>query len=211
VTASTVRHVFTWPRSNTESRPTSGQRSALRKTAIFRCWSNPVRLSKFVPLITTAKLRTKKKTIATSSFDELQNTAGGLICLTGDEHGPLAHALQKGGIDEGQRVLRQLISIFGSQNVYVELQRHANRFQESRNQAAVSLAQERGLPLLATNGVRYATPAEREIADVFTCLKNKCRLETAGRFYLYVYLFLLNLSGYGKNKKAQSILKRTLG
>jgi error-prone DNA polymerase len=132
-------------------------------------------------LITTTKLRTKKKTIATSTFDELQNAAEGLICLTGDEHGPLAHALQKGGMDEGRRVLRQLISIFGSQNVYVELQRHANRFQESRNQAAVSLAQERGLPLLATNGVRYATPAEREIADVFTCLKNKCRLEAAGR------------------------------
>ncbi len=132
-------------------------------------------------LITTSKLRTKKKTIATSRFDELQNAAEGLICLTGDENGPLARALQKGGMDEGRRMLQQLISIFGSPNVYVELQRHANRFQESRNQAVISLAQERGLQLLATNGVRYATPSEREIADVFTCLKNKCRLDTAGR------------------------------
>src|SRR5260370_1086325 len=132
-------------------------------------------------LITTSKLRTKKKTIATSRFDELQNAAEGLICLTGDENGPLARALQKGGMDEGRRMLQQLISICGSQNVYVELQRHANRFKESRNQAVISLAQERGLQLLATNGVRYATPSEREIADVFTCLKNKCRLDTAGR------------------------------
>src|SRR2546421_1137937 len=38
-----------------------------------------------------------------------------------------------------------------------------------------------GLPLLATNGVRYATPAEREILDVFTCNRNHCKLETAGR------------------------------
>jgi error-prone DNA polymerase len=132
-------------------------------------------------LITTAKLRTKKNAIATSRFDELHDAAEGLICLTGDENGPLAHALQKGGMEEGRRVIRQLISIFGSANVYVELQRHANRFQESRNQAAISLAKERGLPLMATNGVRYATPTEREIADVFTCLKNKCRLENAGR------------------------------
>ena len=132
-------------------------------------------------LITTAKLRTNKKTVATVALAELQSHAEGLICLTGDENGPLAQALAKDGIDGGRHLLRRLISIFGSQNVYVELQRHADRFQESRNQAAVRLARERGLPLLATNGVCYATPAERQIADAFTCIKNKRRLDTAGR------------------------------
>ena len=132
-------------------------------------------------LITTAKLRTNKKTVATVGLAELQSHAEGLICLTGDENGPLARALAKDGMAGGRHLLRQLISIFGSQNVYVELQRHADRFQESRNQAAVSLARERGLPLLATNGVCYAAPAERQIADVFTCIKNKRRLDTAGR------------------------------
>jgi error-prone DNA polymerase len=132
-------------------------------------------------LITTAKLRAPKKTVATAGLDELESHAEGLICLTGDEHGPLAHALAKGGMDGGRHLLQQLISIFGSQNVYVELQRHGDRFQEARNQAAVSLAREHGLPLLATNGVCYATPAEREIADVFMCIKYKRRLDTAGR------------------------------
>ena len=132
-------------------------------------------------LITTAKLRTSKKSVATVKLAELQSQAEGLICLTGDEHGPLAHALKKGGMEEGRHWLRQMVSIFGSQNVYVEVQRHGDRFQESRNQAVVSLAQERALPLLATNGVCYATPAERQIADVFTCIKNKRRLDTAGR------------------------------
>ena len=132
-------------------------------------------------LITTAKLRIQKKTVATVTLAELQSHAEGLICLTGDENGPLAHALQVGGMDGGRHWLRRLIPIFGSQNVYVEVQRHGNRFQESRNQAAISLARERGLPLLATNGVCYATPAERQIADVFTCIKNKRRLDTAGR------------------------------
>jgi error-prone DNA polymerase len=132
-------------------------------------------------LITTAKLRAKKKAVATAGLAELQSHAEGLICLTGDENGPLAQALAKDGIDGGRHLLRQLISIFGSQNVYVELQRHGDRFQESRNQGAISLARERGLPLLATNGVCYATPTERQIADVFTCIKNKRRLDTAGR------------------------------
>jgi error-prone DNA polymerase len=132
-------------------------------------------------LITTAKLRTKKKTIATSGLDELHNHAEGLICLTGDENGPLARALQQGGMSAGRNVLHKLTSIFGLGNVYVELQRHSNRIQESRNQVSVELARELHLPLLATNGVRYATRAERQIADVFTCIREKRRLDTAGR------------------------------
>src|SRR5258706_13331631 len=37
------------------------------------------------------------------------------------------------------------------------------------------------LPLLATNGVRYARAPEREILDVFACIRNHTKLETAGR------------------------------
>jgi error-prone DNA polymerase len=125
-------------------------------------------------LISTIKLRTKKKTVATATLVELQSHAQGLICLTGDENGPLAHALASNGMAGGRQLLQRLAAIFGDQNLYVELQRHADRFQESRNQAAITLAREFRLPLLATNGVCYATPEERHIADVFTCLKNKC-------------------------------------
>ena len=132
-------------------------------------------------LITTAKLRTKKKQVATSELDELQPHAEGLICLTGDENGPLAVALKKDGVEAARQLLQRLIEMFGRDNLYVELQRHADRFQEARNQAAISVAHELRLPLLATNGVCYATPAERQIADVFTCLKHKRRLDTAGR------------------------------
>ncbi len=145
-------------------------------------------------LITTTKLRTPKNTAATATVAELQSHAEGLICLTGDENGPLAHALANGGIPTARRLLQQIVSIFndnpngnsknangGRENVYIELQRHGDRFQEARNQAAIGLAREFRLPLLATNGVCYATPAERQIADVFTCLKNKRRLDTAGR------------------------------
>ena len=132
-------------------------------------------------LITTTKLRTPKKSIATAALAELQGHGEGLICLTGDESGPLALALAKDGIAGCRRLLQQLTLIFGRENVYVELQRHGDRFQEARNQAAISLAREFHLPLLATNGVCYATPAERQIADVFTCIKNKRRLDTAGR------------------------------
>ena len=132
-------------------------------------------------LITTTKLRTGKKSMAAAELTELQAHAEGLICLTGDEKGPLAHALIKDGIVGARQLLQKLVFIFGRENVYVELQRHGDRFQESRNQAAIELARGFQLPLLATNGVCYATPAERQIADVFACIKNKRRLDTAGK------------------------------
>ncbi|HXF13729.1 MAG TPA: error-prone DNA polymerase, partial [Terriglobales bacterium] len=71
--------------------------------------------------------------------------------------------------------------IFGRTNVYVELQRHFRREQELRNRAAIEIARSLNLPLLATNGVRYAAPETRELCDVFTAIQNHCTVNTAGR------------------------------
>jgi error-prone DNA polymerase len=132
-------------------------------------------------LITKTKLRVAKHAESVAALNELEEHAAGIICLTGDEHGPLARALEQGGADAGRKALDKLAGIFGAKNVYVELQRHFDRHQEVRNQAALALARELKLPIIATNGVCYATAAEREILDVFTCIKQKRQLDTAGR------------------------------
>jgi error-prone DNA polymerase len=131
-------------------------------------------------LITRMKLSAKKGEGAIS-FEELADFAEGLVCLTGGDEGALAKELAEGGVDGGQKCLERLIRAFGRQNVYVELQRHFERAEEARNQAAIALARRLRLPLLATNGVCYATPQEREIADVFTCIRHHKTLESAGR------------------------------
>ncbi len=132
-------------------------------------------------LLTRTKLRVPKHAESAARMEELEEHSAGLICLTGDEQGPLARALEHGGVKSGRKLLARLISVFGCGNVYVELQRHFDRKQEARNQVAVELARELKLPILATNGVCYATSAEREILDVFTCIKQKHQLATAGR------------------------------
>ena len=71
--------------------------------------------------------------------------------------------------------------IFGRENVYVELQRHQEREEEWRNQAAIRIARALELPLLATNGVRYATAYDREILDLFTAIRTHTPLDRAGR------------------------------
>jgi error-prone DNA polymerase len=130
--------------------------------------------------ITLMKLRAKKGE-GHIAAEELAEFKAGLICLTGGEEGPLAHALKKGGITRGIQCVRELCEIFGRENVYVELQRHLCREEEARNQAAVEIARKLSLPLLATNGVSHAQPQQRELLDVFTCIRNHRSLATAGR------------------------------
>ncbi len=131
-------------------------------------------------LITLMKLRAAKYEGAAAP-EEIADFSNGLICLTGGTEGPLAKALRDGGIAAGRMCLRRLIEAFGRESVYCELQRHRNREEEARNQAAVELAREARIPLLATNGVCHALPAEREIFDVLTAIGNHVTLEAAGR------------------------------
>jgi len=131
-------------------------------------------------LITKMKLRAPKGKGDVSGV-EVAQFARGLVCLTGGEEGPLAHALANGGIESATECVQQLCELFGKQNVYVELQRHFLREEEARNHAAIEIAEKLGLPLLATNGVRHAVPERREVLDVFTCIRNHRTLAMAGR------------------------------
>ena len=138
-------------------------------------------------LITLMKLRVPKhakpgECVVTS--EEFAAHAEGLICLTGGFDGPLATVLSPGDAENtnnAQRITEWLIDLFGKNNVYAELQRHFDRNEEARNHLVIELARRNHLPLLATNGVCYAIPARREVSDVFTCIRNHVRLETAGR------------------------------
>ena len=131
-------------------------------------------------LITRMKLRAAKGEGAVYEA-ELEEHSTGLVCLTGGDDGPLAHALARGGMKAARSAVERLLQIFGKNSVYVELQRHFHREQEARNRAAIEIARSLKLPLLATNGVCCATPKERELCDVFTSLRHHRTLATAGR------------------------------
>lgn len=132
-------------------------------------------------LITHTKMRAPKNNPTAARWEELEKHKAGLICLTGGEEGPLGRALTRGGKAEARKALSQLAGIFGRNQIYVELQRHFRREQEKNNQVLVELAREQKLPLIATNGACYATPAEREVMDALTCVKQKRQLDNAGR------------------------------
>src|SRR6476660_5850428 len=64
-------------------------------------------------LITRAKLRVPMHSASSAQLHELGEHAAGLICLNGDEQGPLANALRRGGSDAGRVLLLKLKEIFG--------------------------------------------------------------------------------------------------
>jgi error-prone DNA polymerase len=130
-------------------------------------------------LVTSMKLRAGPKPSQPAATEaDFTEFAPGLICLTGGDEGPLALALENKNAPE---ILERLTRIFGRGNVYIELQRHFDRGEEARNQAAIALSRSLRLPLVATNGVCHATKFQREVLDVFTCLQNKTTLASAGR------------------------------
>jgi len=132
-------------------------------------------------LITRFKMREPTKAEGAATLDDLEEFSDGLICLTGGDEGPLAAGLAEGGCEEARNRVERLAGVYGRGNVYVELQRHQLREEESRNQALLRIAESLALPVIATNGVRYAQTKDRELLDVFTAIKNGVPLDKAGR------------------------------
>jgi error-prone DNA polymerase len=155
-------------------------------------------------LITQFKMREPTKAEGAATHDDLAQYSDGLICLTGGDEGPLASALTTGGEPAGRALLEQLTRLYGPNNVYVELQRHHERDEEARNQAALSLARSMQLPVVATNGVRYAQPRDREILDLFTSIRHHVDLDHAGR------LLALNSHRHLRSAAAMSALFRDI-
>ncbi len=123
-------------------------------------------------LVSRMKLRARKGEGALT-LEELNGHVSGLVALAG--RASLGSRFGVGGLVD------RLVGIFGRSNVYVELQRHLLRDEEADNQALLDLASAFHVPAVATNGVRFADPADRPLYDVVTCIRHKTTLERAGR------------------------------
>jgi error-prone DNA polymerase len=124
-------------------------------------------------LVTRMKLRAAKGEGALA-LDELDGCTAGLVALAGRS---LLDTRQYG---VGGR-LDRLVGLFGRSGVAVSLQRHFLRDEEADNAALTHLAQAFRVPLIATNGVRFAEPGDRPLFDVLTCIYHGTTLDEAGR------------------------------
>jgi error-prone DNA polymerase len=114
-------------------------------------------------LISSMKLRSEKGTAAATEA-EFRQYAPGLIALA-----------------DGSQPFEKLIDIYGTGNVYAEMQRHLIRSEEAQNERVRELAHQSKIPIIATNGVRFTHPKKRPLMDVLTCTRHKTNVTDAGR------------------------------
>lgn len=127
-------------------------------------------------LITAIKLRSKKGEHFATRKD-IEQYSPDLLCFTGGADGFIRSSIKSGS---GLADLAWLNYVF-EKRLYVELQRHHLRNEEYMNQTLLGLAHKLRLPYFASNGVCFADKYDRELFDVFTCIKNHCTIYDAGR------------------------------
>lgn len=127
----------------------------------------------------TAAARGRPKGDARVDEDMLRRHAAGLWCLTGGDEGVVAHTLGEQGLEATHRLVDRLQHLFDGR-LHVELQRHYVKAEEQRNRALLDIAGRLRLPVVATNGVRYAHPDDKPLHDVLTCARYYTSIDEAG-------------------------------
>ena len=120
------------------------------------------------------ELQRRRKGEGALTLEDLEGRTAGLVALAGRA------ALAGGRYGVGGLVDR-LVGLFGRAGVFVEIERHLRRDEASDTQALLDLASAFHVPVVATNGVRFAAPDARPLYDVLTCIRHKTTLARAGR------------------------------
>ena len=111
---------------------------------------------------------------------DLADLAGGeWIVLTGCRKGTVPAALEQAGPAAAERALDELVAAFGRDHVVVELWDHGDPLDTARNDALSRLAVRRGVGLVATGNVHYATPQRRRLATAMAAVRARRSLDDA--------------------------------
>ncbi|GAA0897634.1 error-prone DNA polymerase [Virgisporangium aurantiacum] len=102
---------------------------------------------------------------------------GHVQVLTGCRKGLVPRALTTQGWAEARKELDRLTHLFGADAVTVELTDHGLPDDDERNDALAILAKEKGLRVVATNNVHYATPARRKLATALAAVRARRSLD----------------------------------
>ena len=104
----------------------------------------------------------------------------GLIALSCATEGDVGRFLSNGREREASRALEEWLALFGDR-YYLELQRVGRPEEESYIAGAVALAARRGVPLVATNDVRFLAPEDFESHEARVCIQEGALLADPSR------------------------------
>jgi len=105
-------------------------------------------------------------------WELLERHAGGLIALSGCLSGRVCRALEEGRAADAEAELDRLTTIFGGDDVYVEMQNAHLDVQQRINPVLAQLAERRGLPLVATGDVHYLRHEDARAHEALLCIQS---------------------------------------
>ena len=109
----------------------------------------------------------------------LREHAEGLLLLTGGRDGPLAKLVLGGRYDEARELLADYRSWFGADAVYVELQQNFLQGDTRRNRELARLADDAGVPVVATNDVHYHAPERYRLQHALVAARLNTTIDRA--------------------------------
>ena len=112
-----------------------------------------------------------------------ENT-NGLIALSCGLDGDVGRALGNRREADADQALTRWLELFGDR-FYIELQRLGRPGEEPYIASAVSLASKRGVPVVATNDVRFIKPDDFESHEARVCIYDGAQLADKGRVRRY--------------------------
>ncbi len=139
---------------------------ATRLLVLVQDWGGYLNLSE---LLACAWTQNAQRTTAWVKWEWLQTLGGGLIALSGADMGAVGQALLAGDRERAKATAQRLAALFPGR-FYLELQRAGLPTHESQVRAAVPLAAELGLPVVATHPVRFLEPDDFDAHEARVCI-----------------------------------------
>ncbi len=112
------------------------------------------------------------------TVEELAEAADGhWLILTGCRKGAVRQALDRGGSAAARQALGELVSLFGRDNVVVELSYELDPLADERYDLLTTLADELRLAVVATTAAHYHGPPRRPLATALAAVRARSSLD----------------------------------
>ncbi len=160
-------------------------KSRAAPTRLTLLCKDPAGYQNVTNLVTRAYLEGQEKGVPLLAREWLDpKTTAGLIALSGAHEGDVGRALGNGKDADALGIAREWQSLFGDR-YYLELQRLGRPDDESFIAKTVGLSQQTGIPVVATNDVRFLAASDFESHEARVCIADGAQLADPARVRRY--------------------------
>ncbi|MEY9850471.1 error-prone DNA polymerase [Leifsonia sp. EB41] len=172
-----VKTVFGAELSLSLSRPQNGEADPEGSHLVVLARQQPG-YHRLAAAITAGQLAGEEKGRPVYGLPSLAEQSGGeWMVLTGCRKGDVRLALAEHGERAAEREVARLAELFGHDNVLVELIDQGAPRDTTDNDVLARIAGRLGLPVVATNNVHYATPAQYPLATAVSAVRARRSLD----------------------------------